>query len=107
MRWWSLTLLTLFGIAAGGLLGFLGGFFGTAFLAFRTDVEIACVLLQKAETARFITGDQRQRLVDAVVPALTIDVKHQQDAVGKRVEEWMLGWAESWRAHMKSGCPDA
>jgi hypothetical protein len=105
MRWWSLILLTLCGLAAGGALGFFGGFFGTTMSGIRTDMRLACVLLQKAETAHYITRDQRVSLVDDEFPPLERDPNG--DPGRQRAEQWVGDWVESWRNYMKSGCPDA
>jgi hypothetical protein len=107
MRTWVLVVLALATFAVGGGVGAAAGFFITVFSRIATDVDTACLLLQKAETGRYLTREQRARLVDIVLPeGKTRDGKARKSGSGLQELEW-YDWGERWRIHMKSGCPDA
>lgn len=109
MRTWVLVVLALVTFAIGGGVGAAAGFFGTVFSRIATDVETACLLLQKAETGRYLTKEQRARLVDIVLPAdkrRPADTRKPASGSGPAELEW-YEWGERWRIYMKSGCPDA
>jgi hypothetical protein len=97
-------LLVILAAALGAGGGFLVGFFFTVFNRIHVDTQVACALLQTAETSGYISNVQRGLLVDEVVPPRgSADPRR-----GK--QDWIRDLADSWwegiREDQKSGCPD-
>ncbi|MBI4273174.1 MAG: hypothetical protein HY659_00545 [Rhizobiales bacterium] len=112
MPLWVLVIVALVVLAVSGGIGFVAGFFTTVFSRIGVDTEVACILLQKAETTRFITKDQRSRLVDIVLPERKPTEQERERekkrpaGSASREPEW-YDVGVTWRDRMKSGCPDA
>jgi hypothetical protein len=64
----AIVVLTLVAGAVGAGGGFVGGFVYAVTDKVHTDTQVGCALLQAAETAGYISRDQRGQLVDMVVP---------------------------------------
>jgi hypothetical protein len=93
-----LTLLALL-LGAGG--GFAGGFAYAVVDKVHTDTELGCAVLQTAESAGYLTHEQRGQLVDLVVPP--------RDTTRPNAD-WIRQFADAWwdsiREDQKSGCPN-
>jgi hypothetical protein len=102
MKLWVVILLVVIALAIGGGVGVVGGFMMTVIDRIGTDQEVACALLQKAETGHYISKAQRAALVDKVMPAREVEIR-----AGERnaAADWMIGWGDRIRDYMKSGCP--
>jgi hypothetical protein len=86
-------------LGAGG--GFAGGFVYTVVDKVHTDTQVGCALLQTAETAGYITREQRGQLLDMVVPP-----RDTTRPGADRIREFADAWWDSIREDQKSGCPD-
>ena len=110
MRSWAVILLTLVALAIGGGGGVVVGFLATAIHRVNVDLDAACLVLQKAETGRYLTKGQRAQLVDKVLPEHEKPDAQRERRIGSSnlpVQEWFYEWDQSQRSYVKSGCPGA
>lgn len=94
--------LTVIAIALGAGGGYVAGFTWALIETVRTDVQLGCAVLQTAESAGYITREQRGKLVDTVVPPLPKDIVVDKDM--DWIRAFSMGWWDSIREDLKSGC---
>ena len=98
--------LALLAAALGASGGFAGGYIVTVINRVHTDMQLACALLQTAESAAYIDKEQRSRLVDMVVPPVSKDGELRPES--RPEVDWSRSFADGWwdsiREDQKSGC---
>jgi hypothetical protein len=94
--------LTLLAVALGAGGGFVTGFTMTLIDRVRTDLQVGCAVMQTAESAGFITREQRSKLIDKVVPPIPKDVELPAGTDWKKA--FVQGWWDAIREDLKSGC---
>jgi len=99
----AVVVLALLAAVLGAVAGFAGGHVVAVISKVRTDMQLACALLQTAENTGYLTRAQRGQLVDGVVPPAKGGAPR---ADADRIRAFAEAWWENIREDQKSGCPD-